>query len=75
MFHASLLLKQSNKANQCLRLFTRKHKPLTKVGELNKSALEDETPRESDWSCQSIPWSLYTGIEYVHVCTESTNTV
>ena len=34
-----------------------------------------ETPRESDWGCQAIPWSLYTIIRYVHVCTESINTV
>ena len=42
---------------------------------MNESALEDETPRESDWGCQLIPWSLYTGIEYVCVCIESTDTV
>ena len=30
-----------------------------------------ETPRESDWGCQSIPWHLYTIIEYVHVCIKS----
>ena len=30
---------------------------------------------ESDWGCQLIPWLLYTSIEYVHVCIESTNTV
>ena len=36
---------------------------------------EGETPRESDWGCQSIPWPLYTIIKYIHVCIRSTNTV
>ena len=35
----------------------KKHKPLTKVGELNESTLKDETPRELDWCGQLIPWA------------------
>ena len=38
------------------------------------SLLQRETPRESDWGCQSIPWPLYTIILYVHVCIRSTDT-
>ena len=40
-----------------------------------ESALKGETPRESDWGCQLIPWPLYTTILYVHVGIKSTNTV
>ena len=39
------------------------------------SLLQRETPRESDWGCQSIPWPLYTIILYVHVGIESTGIV
>ena len=42
---------------------------------LDRVHFRGETPRESDWGCQSIPWFLYAGIEYVHVCIESTDTV
>ena len=48
--------------------------PLTKVG-VNQVRFRGETPRESDWGCQSIPWLLYTIILYVHVGIKSTNTV
>ena len=43
--------------------------------ELDQVCFRGKTPREPDWGCQSIPWLLYTIMEYVHVCTESTDTV
>ena len=46
-----------------------------KVESWIESALKGETPRESDWGCQSIPWPLYTIILYVHVGIESTDIV
>ena len=55
------------------RLSTRQHKPLTRGG-VEQVHFRDETPRESDWGCQLIPWSLYTIILYVHVGIESTDT-
>ena len=67
-------LKQPIKQVNCLRLSTRQHELLMSEG-VNQVCFRGETPRESDWGCQSIPWPLYTIILYVHVCTRSTNTV
>ena len=65
----------TNKAKSiCPRLSTRWCKPLTRGG-VEWVHFRGETPRESDWGCQSIPWFLYTIILYVHVGIESTNTV
>ena len=65
----------TNKAKSiCPRLSTGRHKPLMSGG-VELAHFRDETPRESDWGCQLIPWSLYTIILYVHVGIESTDTV
>ena len=68
-----LTVKQSIKQVNCLRLSTRQYKLLTKGG-VEWVHFRGETSRESDWGCQSIPWSLYTIILYVHVGIESTDT-
>ena len=60
-------VKQPIKQVNCLRLSTRQHKPLTK-GWVEWVHFRGETPRESDWGCQSIPWLLYTIIRYVCTC-------
>ena len=68
-------IETTNKAKSiCPRLSTRQCKPLTRGG-VERVRFRDETPRESDWGCQLIPWPLYTIILYVHVGIESTDTV
>ena len=63
--HTCSMLETTNKAKSiCSRLSTRQHKPLTRGG-VEWVCFRNETPRESDWGCQSIPWSLY----YHIVCT------
>ena len=74
LHHLKENLKQP-KRSQCLRLSKILCRPLTNDKELNWVHFRDETSRELDWRCQSIPWLLYTIIEYVHVCGGSTNTV
>ena len=64
--HSLILMKQPKKASQCLRSFTRQCKPLTR-GWVDWVCFRGETPRESDWGCQSIPWLLY--MYYHKVCT------
>ena len=46
-----------------------------KCVELDQVCFRGETPRESDWGCQVIPWLLYTIILYIHVCIGSINIV
>ena len=66
MFHDLLpLLKQPIKQINCPRLSTRQRKPLT-IRWVERVHFRDETPRELDWGCGSIPWSF----RYHHtVCT------
>ena len=72
--HSLILMKQP-KSKSMPQVVQKTAWTTNECQELDWVHLRGETPRESDWGCQSIPWLLYTIIIYVHVCIESTNTV